>query len=153
MRGNGAADGAALARPVGEFLEHAVQHRLDRGEHVFLRDEAHLEIELVEFARATVGAGILVAEAGRDLEIAIEARDHQQLLEHLRRLRERVEFAGMDAARHQIVARALGARRGQDRRLNSVKPWSIIRRRIEAITFERSTILAWMRSRRRSRKR
>src|SRR3546814_13162808 len=39
------------------------------------------------------------------------------LLEHLRRLRQRIEFAGVDAARHQIVARALGRRRGQDRRL------------------------------------
>ena len=38
--------------PLGEFVEHAGEHRLDRREHVFLRDEAHLEIELVEFAGA-----------------------------------------------------------------------------------------------------
>ncbi len=93
---------------VRELLEHARQHRLDRGEHIVLRDEAHLEIELVEFAGRPVGAGVLVAEAGRDLEIAVEAGDHQQLLEHLRRLRKRVEFARMDPARHQIVARAFG---------------------------------------------
>src|SRR5690349_23654496 len=49
------------------------------------------------FARAAVGAGVLVAEAGRDLEVAVEARDHDQLLEHLRRLRERVELTRMDA--------------------------------------------------------
>src|SRR5439155_653143 len=36
---------------------------------------------------------------------------------------------------------------------NSVKPCSIIRRRIEAITCERSTILRWIASRRRSRNR
>ena len=109
---------AGVTRPaVGELLEHAGQHRLDRGEHVVLGDEAHLEIELVEFARAAVGARVLVAEAGRDLEIAVEARDHDQLLEHLRRLRERVEFARMDPARDEIVARALGRAGGQDRRL------------------------------------
>ncbi len=95
---------------VGEFLEHPAEHRLDRLEHVLLRDEAHLEVELVELARRAVGARVLVAEARRDLEVAVEARDHQQLLEHLRRLRERVELARMDPARHQVVARALGAR-------------------------------------------
>ncbi len=100
-----------------EFLEHARQHRLDRGEHIVLGDEAHLEIELIEFAGAAVGAAVFVAEAGRDLEIAVEAGDHQQLLELLRRLGQRIEVAGMDAAGHQIVARALGARGGQDRGL------------------------------------
>ena len=118
MRGKGAGLTARVRHSEGgELLEHAVQHRLDRGEHVLLGDEAHLEIELVELAGRAIGARILVAEAGRDLEIAVESRHHQQLLEHLRRLRERVELAGMNAARHQIVARALGAGRGQDRRL------------------------------------
>ena len=101
----------------GEFLEHAAHHRLDRVEHVLLGDEAHLEVELVELAGRAVGARVLVAEAGRDLEVAVEARDHEQLLELLRRLRQRVELAGMDARRHQEVARALGRRGGQDRRL------------------------------------
>ena len=104
-------------RPAGELLEHARQHRLDRGEHVVLGDEAHLEVELVEFAWRAVGARVLVAKAGRDLEIAVEARDHDQLLEHLRRLRERVELARMDPARNEIIARALGRAGGQDRRL------------------------------------
>jgi hypothetical protein len=39
------------------------------------------------------------------------------LLELLRRLRQRVEFAGMDTARHEIGARALRRIGGQDRRL------------------------------------
>ena len=59
---------------VGELLEHAAQHRLDRREHVLLRDEAHLDVELVELAGRAVGAGVLVAEARRDLEVAVEAR-------------------------------------------------------------------------------
>ena len=115
MRGYSPA--GVTVRPSGELLEHAGQHRLDRVEHVVLSDEAHLEIELVEFARRAVGAGVLVAEAGRDLEIAVEARDHDQLLEHLRRLRKRVELARMDAARDQIVASALRRTGGQDRGL------------------------------------
>ncbi len=100
-----------------EFLEDAVQYRLDRREHVLLRDERHLEIELVELARRTVGAARLVAEARRDLEIAVEPGDHQQLLELLRRLRQRVERPRMQPARHEIIARALRRAGGQNRRL------------------------------------
>ncbi len=43
--------GGSDASAVREFLEHACEHRLDRLEDIFLRHEAHLEIELVEFAR------------------------------------------------------------------------------------------------------
>ena len=84
MRGNSWRDRLAL----GELLEEAAQHRLDRLEDVLLLDEAHLDIELVELAGRAVGAGILVAEARRDLEVAVEARDHDELLELLRRLRQ-----------------------------------------------------------------
>jgi hypothetical protein len=94
-----------------------VQHGLDGGEHVVLRDEAHLEVELVELAGCSIGARVLVAEAGCDLEVAVEPGHHQQLLEHLRRLRQRIELAGMEPARHQVGTRALGAVGGQDRRL------------------------------------
>ena len=105
----------------GEFGEDAVHHRLDGGEHVFLGDEAHLDVELVELQRA-IGAQVLVAETGRDLEVAVEAGDHQQLLELLRRLGKRVELARMDARGDQKVARALGAGRGQDRGLELGEP-------------------------------
>ena len=110
------------AAAVGEFLEDAVKHRFDCCENIVLRDEAHFEIELIEFAGASIRTGILVAETRRNLEIAIKPRHHQQLLEHLRRLGEGVEFAGMNTARHQIVACALGAARGQDRRLELSEP-------------------------------
>ena len=103
--------------PSGEFLEHAGQHRLDGGEDIVLGDKAHFQIELVELARRAVGAAILVAETGRDLEIAVEARHHDQLLELLRRLRQRIELARIAARRHQEVARPFRRRRGQDRRL------------------------------------
>ena len=104
-----------------EFLEHAGDDRLHGREDVVLLDEAHLDVELVEFARQAVGARVLVAEARRDLEIAVEARDHQQLLVLLRRLRQRVELAGMNARRHEEVARALRARGSQDRRRELVE--------------------------------
>jgi hypothetical protein len=111
---------------VRELLEHAVHDRLDGGEHVLLRDEAHLDVELVEFQR-TVGAQVLVAEAGRDLEVAVEARDHQQLLELLRGLRQRVELARVQARRHQEVARAFRRGGRQDRGLVLGKPWATMR--------------------------
>ena len=97
MRRNGA---GLTAAALGEFLEDAVKHRLDRREDILLRYEAHLEIELIELARRTVGAARLVAKAWRDLKIAVEAGDHQQLLELLRRLRQRIKLAGMQPARH-----------------------------------------------------
>ena len=114
MRGQG--DGVT-GLPLGEFLEHAADHRLHRPQHIVLLDEAHLDVELVELARQAVGARILVAEARRDLEVAIEAGHHQELLVLLRRLRQGVELAGVNARRHQEVARAFGARGGEDRRL------------------------------------
>ena len=102
---------------LAELLEQPAQDRLDRLEHVLLLDEAHLDIELVELAGRAIGAGVLVTKARRDLEIAVEARNHHKLLELLRRLRQRVELARVQARRHEKIARALGRRRGQDRRL------------------------------------
>jgi len=114
--------GAIHGAAVSEFLEKSADHRLDGGEHVFLRDVAHLEIELVEFTGRAIGAAGFVAETRRDLEVFIEAGHHQQLLKLLRRLRQRIEFAGMHARRHQEVARAFGAGSGEDRGLVFNKP-------------------------------
>ena len=55
-------------------------------------DERHLDVDLGELGLA-VGAQVLVAEAARDLVVALDAADHEQLLEELRRLRQRVELA------------------------------------------------------------
>ena len=62
-----------------------------------------------------VGAQVLVAETAHDLEIAVQTGNHQHLLEKLRGLGQRVEFAGIQAAGHQKVARALGRGFGQHR--------------------------------------
>ena len=84
------------------------------------RGEADLQIDLRELGLA-VGAQVFVAEAAHDLEILVEARDHQDLLEELRRLRQRVELAGIDAAGHQVVARAFGRGARHERRLDFVE--------------------------------
>ena len=106
-RGGGHAVSAELGK---DGRQHVLQH----GEHVVLGGEGHLHVQLVELAGAAVTAGVLVAEAGGDLEIAVKARGHQQLLELLGRLGQRVELAGMLAGGHQIVPRALGGGGGED---------------------------------------
>ena len=110
-----AAEGCAGGHVVGaELGEDGRQHVLQHGEHVVLGGEGHLHIQLIELAGGAITAGILVAEAGCDLEVAVKAGGHQQLLELLGRLRQRVELAGMLAGGHQIVAGALGGTGGQD---------------------------------------
>ena len=83
--------------------------------------ERHLQVELGELGGA-VGAGRLVAEAAGDLVVPLVAGDHVQLLEGLRRLRQRVELAGVGARRHQELARALRRRLVEDRRLQLPEP-------------------------------
>ena len=102
-------------------LECASDHRLHSIPHLFLSDEAHFQIELVEFARQAVSTRIFIAETRCDLEIAVEARDHQQLLVDLWRLRQRVEFARVDSAGYQEVTRTLWRRCGQDRGRKFIK--------------------------------
>ena len=93
---------------------------IDDAEDGFLAREAHLEIDLRELKLA-VGAEVLVAEAAGDLEVAVEAGDHEDLLEDLRRLRQRVELARMNAAGDQEIARAFGRGLGQDGRFDLQK--------------------------------
>ena len=89
---------------------------LDLVEHVLLGCERHLEVYLVKLAGTAVGARRLVAEAGGDLEVALDPAHHQQLFELLRRLWQGVELAGVEPARDEEVAGSLGAAGGQDRR-------------------------------------
>ena len=76
---------------------------------VFLAREGHFDVELREF-RLAVGAQIFVAKTFHDLEVAVEPANHQDLLEDLRRLRQRVKLAVMHATRNEIIARAFGRR-------------------------------------------
>ena len=102
---------------VADQLPQRDEHGLGHLDDVVLVDEAHLDVELGELG-LPVGAEVLVAVAARDLEVLLHAGHHEQLLEQLRRLRQRVPAARTQAGRHEEVARALGRRAGQRRRLD-----------------------------------
>src|SRR5580698_6307751 len=87
---------------------------LDHCEDALLVRKAHLQVDLRELKLA-VGTLVLITEAACDLKIAVETGDHQNLLEDLWRLRQRVELTGMNTARHQKIARAFWRGLGQDR--------------------------------------
>ena len=93
------------------------QDLLGDGDDVVGVDEAHLHVQLGEL-RLAVGAEILVAVAAGDLVVALHAGDHQQLLEQLRALRQRVERARLQARGHQEVAGTLRSRTGHGRGLD-----------------------------------
>ncbi len=102
---------------IGQLAPQRGQDLLAEFDHVVLVDEAHLDVELGEL-RLPVGAEVLVAVAARDLEVALQAADHQQLLEQLRRLRQRIPVAGLQPGRDQEVPGALRRRAGHGRRLD-----------------------------------
>ena len=111
MRGNG----GGTSTPSTSFQMRAIRPFHDAID-VLLVDERHLDVDLRELGLA-VEAQILVAEAAHDLEVAIEAGDHEELLEDLRRLGERVEVAGVEPRRHEEVARAARRVLHHERRL------------------------------------
>ena len=83
-----------------------------------LADEGHLEVDLGVLGLA-VGAQVLVAEAAGDLEVAVDAGHHEDLLEQLRATAAgRRTAPGADATGHEVVARALRRRLDQHRRLD-----------------------------------
>ena len=98
-----------------ERLERSDDGRLHDVEHVLALGESHLEVELAEL-ELPVGAEILVAPARCDLVVAVEPADHAELLEDLRRLREREELAGLKSDRYEEVASAFGRAAGHARR-------------------------------------
>ena len=91
-----------------DLLPQLLDQALVQGDDVVLGDEAHLQVHLGELG-LTVGAQVLVAEAAGDLEVAVKAGQHQDLLVQLRRLGQGVEVARLHTAGYQIVA---GAFRG-----------------------------------------
>ena len=93
----------------GHLDTHAAEgigKNLFEGAHnVVLVHEGHLDIDLGELG-LTVGAQVLVAEALGNLVVALDATDHEQLLQELRGLRQGVEVARLDAAGDDEVAGA-----------------------------------------------
>ena len=96
---------------VQHFLPQALDEALVQGHDVVLGDKAHLLVHLGELGLA-VCAQILVAVAVGQLEVAVKAGQHQNLLVELRALGQRVEVARLHTAGNEIIARALG--RGLD---------------------------------------
>src|SRR4029077_15619522 len=101
--------------------EDAREEPLDQLVDVLLGGERHLDVDLGEFGLA-VGAQVLVAEAAGDLDVALEASHLEDLLEELRRLRQGVEAAAVDARGDQGVARAFGGGLGGDGGLDVEEP-------------------------------
>ena len=79
--------------------------------------ETHLDVDLSKFG-LTVCAKVFVAEAFGNLKISVEARNHQKLFIELRRLRQRVKFAGMHSRRNEIISRAFGRGLTEHRRFD-----------------------------------
>ena len=102
---------------VQTLFEHPAQKALIHGHHVVLLHEGHLKVDLGEI-RLPVGPQILVPEAAGDLDVAVEAGDHEHLLEELGALGQGVEAPRMDSGRHQIIPGALRGAAGEDRGLD-----------------------------------
>ena len=93
-----------------DLANHGLCHLHDL---LFIHERC-FNIDLSEF-RLTVGTQVLVAETLGDLIIAIHACNHQNLLEQLRRLRQREEMTRVSAAGHQVVTGAFRSCLGQQR--------------------------------------
>ena len=74
MRGNGVSSSTPM-----HSRQIARDDPLHQREEELAVGERHLDVELRQLLQA-VGAQILVAEAARDLVVALEAGDHEQLL-------------------------------------------------------------------------
>src|SRR5215212_1190831 len=104
-----------------ESLTRKLFHELDD---FFLSHERRFDIDLRELG-LTVRAQVLVAKALDDLIVAVEARNHEKLLEKLRRLRKRKEVAGVHARGNEIIAGALRRRAGEHRGFDIDKAFAV----------------------------
>ena len=115
---HGLAPGEPGERILQFDLQRIAKHRANQGLgtvlNISLFYKGQLHIQLGEL-RLAVGAQIFVTEAARNLVVTIHAGHHQQLLENLRRLRQRVELPRVHPAGHQVIARAFRRGLGQDR--------------------------------------
>ena len=98
------------------------ERRLDDGlaheaEHLVLTHEGRLDVELGELELA-IGPQVLVPHAAGDLVVAVDPADHEELLGDLGALRQHVERAALQPGRDRELARALGRRRPEQRRLD-----------------------------------
>ncbi len=87
---------------IEDVLEDGAHHALEHVQDVFLFHEGHFAVYLGEF-RLAVGPEVFVAEAADNLEVAVIAGYHEELLEGLGALRQGVELAGIHAGRDHKV--------------------------------------------------
>src|SRR5262249_11133262 len=83
-------------------------------------DEAHFKIDLRKFGLA-ISARVFIAKAFAQLEIALAAAHHENLLEDLRTLWQSVPLARVNPRRQDVVAGAFGRGLDQERRFDFEK--------------------------------
>ena len=99
-------------------------HTLKGFDDVFLRDKAHLTVDLREL-RLTVGTKVFVTETFHNLEIAVHTRHHKKLFQCLRRLRKGVELSRIHTRRNDEVTRSLRCRTYEHRGFNLQKSLAV----------------------------
>ncbi len=65
--------GSRINRPCRKLREHTMNDVFHHGKHVILRHKRHLHVQLVELTRRPVSPRVLIAEARRNLEIAVKS--------------------------------------------------------------------------------
>ena len=98
-------------------LENFRNHGFHDGQDILPLDKGHLDVELSEL-RLAIRPQIFVPEATDDLKIALNPGHHENLLENLRGLRQRIKLAGVDPAGDKIVPRTFRRAFRQHRRFH-----------------------------------
>lgn len=125
------------------------QNFLERAHDVVLVHEGHLDIDLGELG-LTVGTQVLVAEALGNLVVALDATDHEQLLQELRGLRQGVEVTRLNTAGNDEVAAPSGVDLNREGVSTSMNSRLCSASRMAKVKSERSLRLAIISGRRRS---
>ena len=90
-----------------DFLEEMSCHILKQVNDVILVNKAHFAIDLRKL-RLPVGTQVLIPKALGNLEVTIEARHHQKLLQSLWTLGQSVELTRIHSAGHHEITGPLG---------------------------------------------
>ena len=79
-----------------DILEKLTAHLLEERDDILLVHEAHLAVDLCKLG-LTIGPEVLITEAFRNLEVAVESAHHQQLFKRLRALRQGIKLSRVHA--------------------------------------------------------
>ena len=106
-----------MQRLLRELVEHRRVATFHDLHHIVRLDEGHLDVQLGQLVDP-IRARVLVSEAPRDLHVLVDAPDHQDLLQLLRRLRQRPDLSREVPRRHDEVARTCRIGADHHRRLD-----------------------------------